>query len=104
MENYKIIIKPIKPKVKETDPIKIEAMKEKRRLQREAHKNKPKDPTLVTKAIKPKELKAKTDDQIKEINNKLKILTGFSVDEMNDKLKGVSPPQPIKNELKNKSK
>jgi hypothetical protein len=104
MENYKVVIKVIKPKVKETDPIKIAEMKEKRKLQREAHKNKPKDPNLVTKAIKPKESKIKTDDQIEEINKKVKNLIGFSVDEINDKLKGIPPPQPIKNELKKKMK
>ena len=98
---FKIVIKPIKPKVKETDPVKIEAMKEKRRLQREARKNKPRDPTLETKAIKPK---SKTDEEIEEMNKKVKNLIGFSVDEINDKLKGVPPPQPIKIELKNKIK
>jgi ribosomal protein L13E len=96
MENYKIIIKPIKPKVKETDPAKIEAMKEKRRLQREARKDKPKEPK------EPKESKIKPDNshEINEINKKIKNLIGFTVDEINDKLKGVPPPQPIKNELK----
>jgi hypothetical protein len=96
MENYKIIIKPIKPKVKETDPLKIEAMKEKRRLQREARKNKPVEPK------EPKEPKIKHDytNEINEINKKVKNLIGFSVDEINDKLKGIPQPQPIKNELK----
>lgn len=93
MENYRIIIKPIKPRVKETDPIKIEAIKEKRRLQREARKNKP---------IEPKEPKIKPDrsNEINQINQKVKNLIGFSVDEINEKLKGIEPPQPIKNELK----
>ena len=87
MENYKVIIKSIKPKVVETDPIKIEAMKEKRRLRREVLKN--------TVRI-PKEPKVKVDhtDEINKINEKVKTLIGFSVDEINDKLKGQEPAQP----------
>jgi len=83
MEDFKIIIKPIKPKVKELDPIKIEALKEKRRLQREARKNKPVEPK------EPKEPKVKPDytQEIENINKTLKNLVGFSIDEINDKLK-----------------
>ena len=83
MENFKIIIKPIKPKVKELDPVKIEALKEKRRLQREARKNKPVEPK------EPKEPKVKPDysQDIENINKTVKNLIGFSVDEINEKLK-----------------
>jgi len=83
MEDFKVIIKPIKPKVKELDPIKIEALKEKRRLQREARKNKPVEPK------EPKEPKVKPDytQDIENINKTLKNLVGFSIDEINDKLK-----------------
>ena len=95
---YKIIIKPIKPKVKETDPIKIEALKEKRRLQREARKNKPVEPK------EPKEPKVKPDysQDIENINKTVKNLIGFSIDEINDKLKNtnytsvqVGLPEPV---------
>jgi hypothetical protein len=81
---FKIIIKPIKPKVKELDPVKIEALKEKRRLQREARKNKP---------VEPKEPKVKPDytEEIENINKTLKNLVGFSIDEINDKLKASKP-------------
>jgi len=83
MDNFKIIIKPLKPKVIETDPIKIEALKEKRRLQREARKNKP----VVPK--EPKEVKPKVDysEQLENINKTVKNLVGFSIDEINEKLK-----------------
>jgi len=83
MENFKIIIKPIKPKVKELDPVKIEALKEKRRLQREARKNRPVEPK------EPKEPKVKPDysQDIENINKTVKNLIGFSVDEINEKLK-----------------
>ncbi len=83
MENFKIIIKPIKPKVKELDPVKIEALKEKRRLQREARKNRPVEPK------EPKEPKVKPDysQDIENINKTIKNLVGFSVDEINEKLK-----------------
>ena len=83
MEDFKVIIKPIKPKVKELDPIKIEALKEKRRLQREARKNRPVEPK------EPKEPKVKPDytQEIENINKTLKNLVGFSIDEINDKLK-----------------
>jgi len=81
MENFKIIIKPIKPKVIELDPVKIEALKEKRRLQREIRKNKPKQEI--------KEQRTKTDysSEFEKINKNLKNLIGFSVEEINDKLK-----------------
>lgn len=90
MENYKVIIKPIKPKVVETDPIKIAERKEKRMLRLEALKNTPRTP---------KEPKAKVDhsNEINKINEKVKSLIGFSVDEINDKLKSnepQAPPQP----------
>lgn len=103
MENYKVIIKMIKPKVKETDPVKIEAMKEKRRLQREARKDKPKEPK------EPKEPKVKADhsNEINKINEKVKSLIGFSVDEINDKLKETDAPPtptPSKKSLKIKCK
>lgn len=83
MDNFKIIIKPIKPKVVETDPIKLEALKEKRRLQRQARKDKPKEPK------EPKEVKPKVDysEQLENINKTVKNLVGFSIDEINDKLK-----------------
>ena len=87
MEDFKIIIKPIKLKVKELDPVKIEALKEKRRLQREARKNKPVEPK------EPKEPKVKPDytQEIENINKTLKNLVGFSIDEINDKLKASKP-------------
>jgi hypothetical protein len=89
MDNFKIIIKPIKQKVKETDPIKLEALKEKRRLQREARKNKPVEPK------EPKEVKPKIDysEQLENINKTVKNLVGFSIDEINDKLKASKPTQ-----------
>jgi hypothetical protein len=81
--DFKVIIKSTKPKVKELDPIKIEALKEKRRLQREARKNQPVEPKV------PKEPKVKPDytQDIENINKTLKNLVGFSIDEINDKLK-----------------
>jgi hypothetical protein len=84
MENFKVIIKPIKPRVKELDPIKIEALKEKRRLQREARKNRPKE-----ESPEPKEPKVKPDytTEIENINKTVKNLVGFSIDEINQKLK-----------------
>jgi ribosomal protein L13E len=84
MENFKVIIKPIKPRVKELDPIKIEALKEKRRLQREARKNRPKE-----ESPEPKEPKVKPDytAEIENINKTVKNLVGFSIDEINQKLK-----------------
>jgi hypothetical protein len=88
MENFKIVIKTIKPKMKETDPDKIEAKKEKRRQQREARKNQPKEP---------KEEKKKTNntEEIENLNKSLKNLIGYSIDEINDKIKSlkVSPVQ-----------
>jgi len=109
MENFKIIIKPIKPKIKELDPVKIEALKEKRRLQREARKNRPKD-----ESPKPKTPKPDYSNDIENINKSLKNLIGFSVDEINEKLKVVKPstvqlglPQPveiIENKKKGKKK
>ena len=85
MDNFKIIIKPIKPKVKELDPVKIEALKEKRRLQREARKDKPKEPK------EPKPPKPDYTEDIENINKTLKNLVGFSIDEINDKLKASKP-------------
>ncbi|AIW01907.1 MAG: hypothetical protein ASQ68_gp17 [Yellowstone Lake virophage 6] len=83
---FKVIIKPMKPKVKELDPIKIEALKEKRRLQREARKNNPVEPK------EPKEPKVKPDytQEIENINKTLKNLVGFSIDEINEKLKNIN--------------
>lgn len=105
MDNFKIIIKPIKPKVKETDPIKLEALKEKRRLQREARKSKPKEPK------EPKEVKPKVDytEQLENINKTVKNLVGFSIDEINDKLKAnkittLQVGQPKEEVIKKKSK
>jgi len=81
MENFKIVIKPIKPKVIELDPVKIKALKEKRKLQREMRKGKPKK--------EPKEPRTKPDysNEFETINKSLKKLVGFSVEEINDKLK-----------------
>jgi hypothetical protein len=97
MENFKIVIKPIKPKVKELDPAKIEALKEKRRLQRETRKNKPKD-----ESPKPKTPKPDYSGDIENINKTLKNLVGFSIDEINDKIKAskvstvqLGNPQPV---------
>jgi 1-acyl-sn-glycerol-3-phosphate acyltransferase len=111
MENFKIIVKPIKPKIKETDPVKIEAQKEKRRLQREARKNKPKEQK------EPAEIKPKIDysEDIQNINKTLKNLIGFSVDELNEKLNSskvstvqigqpIVEDKPIENKKKNKKK
>jgi hypothetical protein len=80
-DNFKIIIKTVKPKVKETDPIKLEAMKEKRRLQREARKDKPVEPK------EPKPPKKDNTEEIENINKTVKNLVGFSIDEINEKLK-----------------
>lgn len=82
MENFKIIIKPIKKKVIELDPIKIQALKEKRRLQREARKNKPK-----TEEVKVPKIKIDHSNEIDNINKTLKSLIGFNIDEINNKLK-----------------
>jgi len=88
MENFKIVIKTIKPKIKETDPDKIEAMKEKRRQQREARKNQPKEQ-------KEKKEKINNTEEIENLNKSLKNLIGYSIDEINDKIKSlkVSPVQ-----------
>lgn len=80
MDKFKIIIKPVKPvkpKVKETDPIILEQLREKRKLQREARKNKPKQ-----------EPKPKVDysKEIENINKTMKNIVGFSIDEINEKL------------------
>ena len=83
MNSFKVIIKEIKPKVKELDPIKIEALKEKRRLQREARKLKPKEDN---KENKPKEDKT---EKIENINKTIKNITGLSIDELNAKLNPV---------------
>ena len=110
MENFKIVIKPIKPKVKELDPAKIEALKEKRRLQRETRKNKPKD-----ESPKPKTPKPDYSGDIENINKTLKNLVGFSIDEINDKIKAstniktvqLGNPQPVEiveNKKKGKKK
>jgi hypothetical protein len=86
-QDFKIVIKNIKPKTKETDPEKIEARKEKRRLQQEARKDKPKEPK------QPKE-KTNTED-IDNLNKSLKNIIGYSIDEINEKIKSlkVSPVQ-----------
>jgi hypothetical protein len=109
MENFKIVIKPIKPKMKELDPAKIEALKEKRRLQRETRKNKPKD-----ESPKPKTPKPDYSGDIENINKTLKNLVGFSIDEINDKIKAskvstvqLGNPQPVEmveNKKKGKKK
>jgi hypothetical protein len=106
--DFKVVIKPIKPKVKETDPIKIEAMKEKKRLQREARKNKPKEP----KEEGEKKVKPDYSNEIENINKSLKNIVGLSIDEINAKLKAPPPStvhygdnQPIEMvETKKKSK
>jgi hypothetical protein len=96
-QEYKIIIKPIKPKMKETDPEKIEALKEKRRLQRETRKNKPKE----DKQPKEKKEKINNSEEIDNLNKSLKNLIGYSIDEINEKIKSlkVSPvqlgPEPV---------
>jgi len=101
-QDYKIVIKPIKPKMKETDPEKIEVIKEKRKLQREARKNKPKEEK------QPKEKKEKDDlsEEIENINKSLKNLIGFNIDEINQKIQMCRPstpnfgmPEPVKEEL-----
>jgi len=79
MENFKIVIKTIKPRVKETDPDKIAATKEKRRVQREAKKNEPK------KEKEPKQPK-KDNTDLENINKTIKNLLGFTIEEMNQKL------------------
>jgi hypothetical protein len=89
--DYKIIIKPIKPRTKETDPIKLEAMKQKRKEKREANKNKPK-PEPKEKVEKPP--KEDTTEFIDNINKSLKNIIGFSIEEINDKIKQ-SAPKPV---------
>jgi hypothetical protein len=81
MENFRVIIKPIKKKVVELDPIKILALKEKRKIQREARKNKPK-----TDEVKVPKVKIDHSDEIDKINKTLKSLIGFNIDEINNKL------------------
>jgi len=90
-ELFKVVIKPIKPKMKETDPIKIEALKEKRRLQRETRKNKPKEDEAIPK--QPKKIVDK--EKLENINKTLKNLVGFSIEEINEKLKAskITTPQ-----------
>jgi len=85
---FKIVIKPIKPKFKETDPIKIEAIKQKRKEQREERKNKPVEPK------EPKQPKQDLTSEIENINKSLKNMVGLTVDEINDKLKGSTQEQP----------
>jgi hypothetical protein len=83
MDNFKIIIKPLKKKVVEIDPIKIQALKEKRKLQRQIKKdNKP-----ISEEVKIPKIKIDHSDEIENINKTLKNLIGFSIDEINDKLK-----------------
>ena len=81
MENFRVIIKPMKKKVIELDPIKILALKEKRKIQREAKKNKPTTDEVILQ-------KDKIDhsDEIDKINKTLKSLIGFNIDEINNKL------------------
>jgi hypothetical protein len=88
MENFKIVIKTIKPKIKETDPDKIEARKEKRRQQREARKNQPTEK-------KEKKEKIINTEEIDNLNKSLKNIIGYSIDEINEKIKTlkVSPVQ-----------
>jgi hypothetical protein len=88
MENFKIVIKNIKPKMKETDPDKIEARKEKRRQQREARKNQPTEK-------KEKKEKIINTEEIDNLNKSLKNIIGYSIDEINEKIKSlkVSPVQ-----------
>jgi len=89
-QDFKIVIKTIKPKTKETDPKKIEALKEKRKLQRENRKNQPKEDK------QPKQPKEKTNtEDIDNLNKSLKNLIGYSIDEINEKIKllKVSPVQ-----------
>jgi len=97
--DFKIVIKQIKPKKpKETDPVKIEAMKEKRRLQREAKKTQePKEPK------KPKEPKPNYSDQLEVINKTLKNIVGLNIDEINAKLKPLQT-QAEENNKKSKKK
>lgn len=96
MENFRIVIKTIKPKMKETDPDKIEAMKEKRRQQREARKTQPKE-----QKKKEKIEKINNTEEIDNMNKSLKNLIGYSIDEINEKIKSlkVSPvqvgPEPV---------
>ena len=101
-ELFKIVIKPIKPKIKETDPIKIEALKEKRRLQREVRKNKPKQDGM--EAIPKQKPEKKNKEELENINKTLKNLVGFSIDEINEKLKAskittpqLGLPEPLEN-------
>ena len=82
-ELFKIVIKPIKQKTQELDPAKIEALKAKRKLQRELKKNKPKQDGIESET-KPK-IKVNTEE-IENINKTLKNLIGFNVSEINDKL------------------
>jgi len=89
--DYKIIIKPIKPRIKETDPIKLEAMKQKRKEKREANKNKPK-PEPKEKVDKPP--KEDTTEFIDNVNKSLKNIIGFSIEEINEKIKK-SAPKPV---------
>lgn len=101
MEDYKIVIKPIKKKVKETDPVKLEAMKEKRKQQREERKKNPQPP----KEKKEKKEK-KTDENIIKIDETLKNLIGHTIDELNEKLhniKGIQVgTQPTEIKIKNR--
>ena len=101
LTKYKIVIKPIKNKVKETDPVKLAAMKEKRKQQREERKKNPQPPKPKTE----KKMK-KIDDGIIKFNDKLNYLTGHTVDELNEKvhnLKGVHVgTQPNEIKIKNK--
>jgi len=93
MDNFQIVIKNIKPKTKETDPEKIEAIKEKRRQQREARKNQPTEPKQKKQPKEPKE-PTNTED-IDNLNKSLKNIIGYSIDEINEKIKTlkVSPVQ-----------
>jgi hypothetical protein len=88
MDNFRIVIRNIKPKMKETDPDKIEARKEKRRQQREARKNQPTEK-------KEKKEKIINTEEIDNLNKSLKNIIGYSIDEINEKIKTlkVSPVQ-----------
>lgn len=101
MENYKIVIKPIKKKVKETDPVKLEAMKEKRKQQREERKKNPQPPRE-----KKEKNKKKTDENIIKIDETLKHLIGHTVNELNEKLHNMKTTQigiqPTEIKIKNK--
>ena len=85
--DFKIVIKHIKPKVKETDPEKLAQIKEAKRLKKEAKAKEPK----VDKPKLDKQPKQDITEHIHNINKSLYNIVGYTIDELNEKMKAPPP-------------